>query len=249
VASLSFDRVADRYDETRGGEARGTKLAATLAPLVQGERVLEVGIGTGIVAGALRAAGHHVVGVDLSPLMLRRAFDRLGPSVAVADGHHLPAAADAVDTVIFVWVLHVVDDPGAALAEAARVLRPGGRLLAHLAGWVLDDEGDDVSVAQHGLDTITGRPRQTTTQIRSLVDAAGLEELGVHVTTRDTLARSPNRAADEIESRSWSGLWGVADDVWAEHVVPIISSLRALPEPDTPRAISGYQETLVARKR
>ena len=58
--------------------------------------------------------------------MLAPAVARLGPQVAVADVEQLPLADDSVDTVIFVWVLHLVDDPGVTLAEAARVVRPAG---------------------------------------------------------------------------------------------------------------------------
>ena len=77
-ASLSFDRIADRYDESRGGTARGERVAADLVPWLAPGRVLEVGVGTGIVAAALAARGLPVYGVDLSQAMLRRAVDRVG---------------------------------------------------------------------------------------------------------------------------------------------------------------------------
>ncbi|MBV8305279.1 MAG: hypothetical protein JOZ04_13795 [Acidimicrobiia bacterium] len=54
TSSISFDRIADRYDETRGGERRGQLVAAEIDPyLGPGARILEIGVGTGIVATAL----------------------------------------------------------------------------------------------------------------------------------------------------------------------------------------------------
>ncbi|MFC7483181.1 class I SAM-dependent methyltransferase [Luedemannella flava] len=128
--SVSFDPIADRYDETRGGEARGEGVADDLVPWLPEGRVLEVGVGTGVVAKALRARGLNVVGVDLSPQMARRAVGRLGPRVTLGDAHALPVADASVDAVVMVWVLHLVGGIEGALAEAARVLRPGGRVVA-----------------------------------------------------------------------------------------------------------------------
>jgi ubiquinone/menaquinone biosynthesis C-methylase UbiE len=48
--SINFDRVADRYDESRGGAARGERFAAGLLPWLVPGRVLEVGVGTGLVS-------------------------------------------------------------------------------------------------------------------------------------------------------------------------------------------------------
>ena len=129
-SSLSFERIADRYDGTRGGEQRGRRTAANLAPLLDpASPVMEVGIGTGIVALALRELGFTVVGVDLSPAMAQRARRRLGPVVAVADAAQLPVADAAIQQAVSVWLLHLVADRAVVLAEVARALRPGGRYL------------------------------------------------------------------------------------------------------------------------
>jgi ubiquinone/menaquinone biosynthesis C-methylase UbiE len=96
-SSLSFERIADRYDATRGGEQRGRRTAASLAPLLDPVwPVVEIGIGTGVIALGLRELGFAVVGVDLSPAMTQRARRRLGPVVAVADAAHLPVADAAI---------------------------------------------------------------------------------------------------------------------------------------------------------
>ncbi|HEY6596686.1 MAG TPA: methyltransferase domain-containing protein, partial [Asanoa sp.] len=72
--SLPFDRVADRYDATRGGEERGRALADAVQPWLAPGRTLEVGVGTGLVAAELRARGFDVYGVDLAPAMVARAY-------------------------------------------------------------------------------------------------------------------------------------------------------------------------------
>src|SRR5262245_13610258 len=102
--SRSFDHVADEYDASRGGEARGAATAADIAPLLTGGGpALEVGIGTGVVARALRERGWSVVGVDLAPAMLRRARDRVGSRVAVADAARLPFPDAAFADAYAVW--------------------------------------------------------------------------------------------------------------------------------------------------
>lgn len=75
------------------------------------------------------------VGADLSPSMLRRSRNRIRkrelPQVELvqADAADLPLADDSAELFLSYWGLHCFDDPAAALAEAARVLAPGGRLV------------------------------------------------------------------------------------------------------------------------
>jgi ubiquinone/menaquinone biosynthesis C-methylase UbiE len=128
--SLPFDRVAETYDETRGGEDRGRRFAAELNQFLDPTRpVLEVGVGTGVVAMGLAELGHHVVGIDLSLPMLEAAERRIGPKVIRGDARRLPFADGSFDQAYSVWVLHVVGDVKGVLAEVARVLRPGGKYL------------------------------------------------------------------------------------------------------------------------
>jgi ubiquinone/menaquinone biosynthesis C-methylase UbiE len=96
MGSISFDRAAPTYDATRGGLERGVYLADSIVPHLRPGPVLEVGVGTGAVAVAVRERGHPVVGVDLSPAMLALAQPRLGPRVAVADGFRLPPTLAAL---------------------------------------------------------------------------------------------------------------------------------------------------------
>jgi arsenite methyltransferase len=96
--------------------------------------VLDVGCGpASITASLARAAGPSglVLGVDLSEAMLARAVRaESGPQIGFlhADAQQLPLRDATVDAVVSMAVLQLIPDPAGALAEMARVLRPGGRL-------------------------------------------------------------------------------------------------------------------------
>lgn len=101
-------------------------LRAALSP-APGGTLLEVGGGTGRVGRRLGDAFKEVVLVDLQPATLVRAPDRLGRVAGDAGG--LPLASDSVDAVLAVDAFHHFHDPDAVLAEALRVLAPGGSLV------------------------------------------------------------------------------------------------------------------------
>lgn len=108
-----------------------TERTVDLAGLPSGALVLDVGCGDGVVAEHLaRRSGLRVVGVDVSTGLLRQGRDRC-PGLDLREGsaERLPLPDASVDAVLAECVLSIVGDPGAALAEWARVLRPGGRLL------------------------------------------------------------------------------------------------------------------------
>lgn len=98
-----------------------------------GERVLIVGAGTGADLPLL-PPGVDVLATDLTPAMLRRAEQRRGLAegvqvrFAVMDGHALDLPDASFDAVVLHLILAVIPDPVRCLAEAARVLRPGGRV-------------------------------------------------------------------------------------------------------------------------
>jgi arsenite methyltransferase len=108
-----------------------------------GGTALDVGSGPGSVTTSLAdAAGPEglVLGVDISEPMLTRAVRaENGPNVAFlhADAQRLPLRDNTVDAVVSIAVLQLIPNPAAALAEMARVLRPGGRLaiMVPTVGW------------------------------------------------------------------------------------------------------------------
>jgi demethylmenaquinone methyltransferase / 2-methoxy-6-polyprenyl-1,4-benzoquinol methylase len=130
-----FDGVAERYDLTNtllsAGQDRGwrraTRAALTLRP---GERVLDVGAGTGVSTLELGRSGAFAVGADLSVGMLRagRATRPDVPLVA-GDALRLPFPDASFDAVTISFALRNVVDTAAALRELGRVTRTGGRLV------------------------------------------------------------------------------------------------------------------------
>jgi SAM-dependent methyltransferase len=113
---------------TTGLDAREPALAAirSAAP----ERVLEVGCGWGELAEWIaRDTGAEVVAIDLSERMVQLARER-GIDARVADVQELPFADGAFDVVVAAWMLYHVPDLERGIDELARVLRPGGQLVA-----------------------------------------------------------------------------------------------------------------------
>ncbi|MDQ2895673.1 MAG: class I SAM-dependent methyltransferase [Actinomycetota bacterium] len=99
----------------------------------QGRDIVDVGCGGGTLVRALAERGARAVGIEISDGQLTQArAQAAGPRVSYAVGlaESLPVTGDSVDAVVFMRSLHHVPMPahGAALAEARRVLRPGGAL-------------------------------------------------------------------------------------------------------------------------
>ncbi len=130
-----YDRVAAVLSFGQDPRWRRAMVAALEAR--PGERVLDVATGTGLVTQELVGRyGCEVVGLDQSPEMLARAKARvdgdhgLARLVSLREGEaeHLPFANAEFDHLTFTYLLRYVEDPGATMAELARVVKPGGRI-------------------------------------------------------------------------------------------------------------------------
>jgi SAM-dependent methyltransferase len=228
---VSFDRVAGRYDATRGfppGVERSVaELFANAGNLLPDSRVLEVGIGTGRIAMPLAAHVARYCGVDLSPAMLAQLGAKRGAlciSPVRADATRIPFAAAAFDAAIGVHVFHLIPGWREVMAELARVLRPGGVLLhggddpsqapAWWTGW-----RKHVEVLSGGEDV--GVPRD---EIRRVPEALGWTLAGVH---RIAFARRmlPREVIHLVASRTWSSTWPLSDEALADVVDAVRSDL------------------------
>jgi SAM-dependent methyltransferase len=177
--------------------------------------VLDVGAGTGALAlaAAARWPAARVIGLDASPAMLsvarrRRAGDGIAdagarpPEWLVADAAALPLADESVDVALSAFVLQLVPDRGAVLAEMHRVLRAGGSL--GLATWLADDGlmAADVEFdeAVYDLRLEDPEPAQDPPpedllgpdELRDSLQAAGLVAIETHV---EELVHTWSRAA------------------------------------------------------
>ncbi|MEH0419110.1 class I SAM-dependent methyltransferase [Streptomyces sp. B21-083] len=120
----SFGADADRYDRAR--PRYPDALVHRIAAAAPGPDLLDVGVGTGIVARQFRAAGCRVLGVEVDARMAELAR-RSGVEVEVAAFEEWDPAGRAFDAVVSAQAWHWVDAVAGA-AKAARTLRPGGRL-------------------------------------------------------------------------------------------------------------------------
>jgi arsenite methyltransferase len=159
LVRLGYDEsLLDGIPEEAIASAAGTGNPFALGPLHEGERIIDCGSGSGVdslVAARSVGPASRVIGVDMTPEMLdkaRRASVAAGvTNVEFREGYleSLPVEDGWADVVISNGVLNLVPDKAAALAEMARVLRPGGRLQLVdivLARSVSEDSKQDVSL-------------------------------------------------------------------------------------------------------
>jgi SAM-dependent methyltransferase len=163
----------------------GKKLLGAL-PLDRAGRVLDIGTGTGALLQEIRAMAPKAsaVGIDLTEPMLRVARDRRDATVALMDCLNLGLADATFDVAAFPFMLHYVADPTAALAEAARVVRPGGTV--GTATWAEEGEcaaegiwDEELEAAGAGTDPI-GMPEylelmDTPEKVEAVLTDAGLD--------------------------------------------------------------------------
>lgn len=132
-----FDRTAPHYDwinrvMSLGSGVRYRRDALRRAGLAPGARVLDVAIGTGLVAravGDILAGNGHVTGVDLSMGMLAEAHKTLPITLVQGVAERLPLADACADFLTMGYALRHVTDLESTFGEFQRVLKPGGTLL------------------------------------------------------------------------------------------------------------------------
>lgn len=135
-AAAYFARHAAEWDQLRSLHSPDLAVEAALQAALGRDlgALLDIGTGTGRIAELLSPAAAAVTGLDNSPDMLRLARARLQHlpadrlDLVQGDFAALPFADASFDTAVFHQVLHYAQEPARALAEAARVTRPGGTL-------------------------------------------------------------------------------------------------------------------------
>jgi ArsR family transcriptional regulator len=159
-------------------------------------RLLDIGTGTGRVLELLAPRSERSVGIDVSHDMLTLARATLGDarlesaSVRQGDVRRPPFEAASFDVAVMHQVLHLLDDPAAAIADTARLLRPGGRLLV-------------ADFAPHGLDFLRERHGHRQLGIADEDMRAWAAEAGLEVVTERTLRPPRSEAEEGLTVRLW----------------------------------------------
>jgi len=130
-----YDKLANVYDFTFGPTLHPGRLKAIQRMGInRGDRILEVGVGTGINAG-LYPRDCLVTGIDLSNSMLEKAHERIARKgiknvrLVEMDAANMTIADNSFDIVYAPYLISVVPDPVAVAREMRRVCRPGGRII------------------------------------------------------------------------------------------------------------------------
>jgi trans-aconitate 2-methyltransferase len=204
---------ANRYD---GHHAfvwqQGAALLELLAPL-PGERVLDLGCGTGHLTAQAAAAGAEVVGLDLAPTMIEQAR-RAYPQLRFVTGDARDFTFDQpFDAVLSNAALHWVKPPEKVIASVARALKPGGRFVAEFGG-----RGNVRAIADalaRGAEAMGIRDWQPNWYFPSLGEYAALLEAGGLETTFATLFDRPTPLQSEDGMRQWVAMFagGLLDAV------------------------------------
>jgi SAM-dependent methyltransferase len=247
---LDYDREAVRYDATRGGDARADAAAEAIETLLalatSGSAaaltsVADIGCGTGIVTVRLARPGRSVSGIDRSAGMAAVAAARLPGRIMLGDAAGLPLATGSADVVTMVWLLHLLNhaDSAAALAEAARVLGPGGLLVTTVGkNDAVYGAADDAAAI---LRPVRARfdPGQTDSLDRVLEIGRrhGLDLAAQTAFTGIGQGLSPRKWRTQLQQ----GQRGWAASAGRERLAALCAALAALPDQDRTRADPVYQ--------
>jgi ubiquinone/menaquinone biosynthesis C-methylase UbiE/DNA-binding transcriptional ArsR family regulator len=137
-AAAYFAQRATDWDNIRALHAPEERVEAAIMTMIGDKPIralLDLGTGTGRMLELIAPLAERAIGVDQSPAMLALARSHIDQSglnnaqLRQGDIYAPPVERDSYDLVIIHQVLHFLDDPGRAISEAARALRPGGRLI------------------------------------------------------------------------------------------------------------------------
>ncbi|MFD8983331.1 class I SAM-dependent methyltransferase [Streptomyces sp. NPDC059564] len=236
---LDYDAEAGAYDATRGGVPRAEAAAAAVLGLLppHARTLLDLGCGTGIVTARLTRPGLTVLGADTSYGMASAAARR-GVRAVLASGTRLPLRTASLDAVGAVWLLHLLREPGAVpalMAEAARVLRPGGVLVTTVDKDAAHDVGSDIDAlfAPH----LTTGPADASRDVEAYAARAGLRPDRETRFTGHGQGRTPRAAAADLLAGRYASRISPRGTTPGE----LAARLAELPGQDAPRAEPTYR--------
>jgi SAM-dependent methyltransferase len=223
--SIRFDTAADHYDRTRAisDEAMERTISLLTSELRDRGRVLEVGVGTGLLALRLHEFEIPVSGLDLSAPMLAKLVEKAGGvpplPLVIGDATAMPFADGAFGAAYLRWVLHLIPDWRVALADMARVVRPGGVLLVSLGAF--DEVGRAIRARFSEITGLSTDPVGLMWGNHEALDGE-LERLGLRLRVLPSIPEEEEEPLgsflDAIEDGRWSWTWHVPEDARVDAV-------------------------------
>jgi ubiquinone/menaquinone biosynthesis C-methylase UbiE/DNA-binding transcriptional ArsR family regulator len=196
AARSYFAENAGDWDSIRALHVAEREVEAAMSAAI-GDRhfgnLLDLGTGTGRLLEIFAPLYSRAIGIDSSAAMLavaRANLDRAGianAQVRLGDIYNLPFPRDTFEVVTIHQVLHYLDDPERALAEATRVMRPGGRLLA-------------VDFAPHGLEFLRERHAHRRLGFGHDIVAQWLDKAGLAL---EKVTDLPAASTDKLTVTLW----------------------------------------------
>lgn len=218
--SIAFDRAAEFYDRSRAitDEAMARTIQLLVGELAGRGPVLEIGVGTGLLALPLHERGLDLIGLDLSGPMLRKLVSKAGGappfSLVQGDATRLPVADGSVGAAYLRHVLHLVPSWRAVLLEAVRVIRPGGVFVVSLGAY--DRLRREI---QERFSSVTGVPLGPAGLDWGAIGEldAAMEDLGARPRALPAIREVGEETLGEflegIEENRYSWTWSVSDEV------------------------------------
>lgn len=208
---VSFDRIADRYDDTRSLPNDVMEQVLDALEMVMDSRkpILDVGVGTGRFAQPLQALGQDIVGVDISERMLERARAKGTGDVLRADVCRLPFQEKVFGVAMSIHLLHLISEWRCALAEIARVT--SDRYVS-VASYREDSPAEELRQYYEGKCAELGfevkHPGLRERELREILKPDLVSLVAVH----EELISSKERI-EGFARRTYSSQWPVPEDV------------------------------------
>jgi SAM-dependent methyltransferase len=213
---VSFDRVADRYDTTRGYPENIMRdiLEALDGELRKEDLILDAGMGTGRFARPLQTRGYQIVGIDIAGRMIKKAQEKGVENILRADLLALPFQDLVFDKTISIHVLHLIKNWKSALVEIGRVTKD------ELVSVAFNKEESPAQEIRNAYDRAceelghsVRHPGVRERELPDVLQPDNVKPIVVHEHPVDVRS-----LIQEFETRTYSNQWTVPDEIHEEAI-------------------------------